>query len=137
MVTAYRNVRGKLQVGGTVDDPIFVVVEGISIITFFNETEVGSVTPSPTEATIGTQAYVAGTFENIVIVEVSGTNYAKFRLKVNGATIATKRTGPDLNKSFDFTGAPFSLTTGDVVTVTVEHFNAGNEDFESTIFGYA
>ena len=136
MVTAYRNVRGKLQVGGTASDPIYTIVQGISIVTFFNEDSVLAVTPSPTEATILTQAFVLGTFENLVLVEVSGTNYAKYRLKVNGGIIATKRTGPDLNKSFDFTGAPFALTVGDVVTVTVEHFNAGNEDFESTIFGY-
>ena len=136
MVTGYRNVRGKLKVGGTPSDPIYTIVQGISIITFFKEDTV-SAAPSPVEATIVTQAFVATTFENIVLAEVSGTNYAKFRLKVNGVTIATKRTGPNLNVSFDFTGAPYALTTGDAVTVTVEHFNAGLEDFEATIFGYA
>jgi hypothetical protein len=136
MVTGYRNIRGKIKAGGTVDDPLFVVVEGISVTTYFFEDSVTGVTPSPTEATILTQAFVAGTFENIVLAEVSGTNYAKYRLKVNGAVIATKRTGPELNLSFDFTGAPFALTTGDSVTITVEHFNVGNIDCDASIFGY-
>lgn len=121
----------------TPGNPLSVVVEGISIITFFKEDNVLAAAPSPTVTTIVTQAFVATTFENVVLVEVSGTNYAKFYLKVNGITLATKRTGPNLNLSFDFTGAPYSLIAGDVVTVDVEHFNAGGEDFESTLFGYA
>jgi hypothetical protein len=136
MTVELRRVVSQPPVTGTVDDPIYTIVQGISIITFFKE-DTATVAPSPVEGTVVTQAFVATTFENIVLVEVSGTNYAKYRLKVNGVTIATKRTGPNLNLSFDFTGAPYSLTTGDVVTVTVEHFNAGSEDFESTIFGYA
>jgi hypothetical protein len=125
-------IRGAVTVDGTTP----VVVEGISVTTFFFEDAVTGVTPSPTEATILTQNYVALTFENLVLIECSGTNYAKYRFKVNGATIVTKRTGPNLNVSFDFTGAPYALTVGDAVTVTVEHFNAGNEDFEATVFGY-
>lgn len=125
-------IRGAVEIDTTVP----VTVEGISVTTFFFEDEVTGVTPSPTEVTILTQAFVATTFENLVLIEVSGTNYAKYRFKVNGVTLVTKRTGPNLNLSFDFTGAPYALTIGDVVTVTVEHFNAGNEDFEATVFGY-
>lgn len=132
---------GSLSLLGTIPlnktPAVSVEVEGISIITFFQEDSAAGITPSPNEQTIVTQAYVALTFENVVLVEVSGTNYAKYRLKVNGVTIATKRTGPALNVSFDFTGAPYSLSPGDSVTVTVEHFNVGNIDAEATIFGYA
>jgi len=128
---------GPIRVKGTVDDPLFVVVQGISIITFFKEDSVLAAAASPVVTTIVTQIYVAATFENIVLVEASATNYAKFFLKVNGITIATKRTGPELNLAFDFTGAPYALIIGDVVTVEVEHFNAGTIDAESTIFGYA
>jgi hypothetical protein len=125
-------IRGSVSVDSTTP----VTIEGISVTTFFFEDSVTGVTPSPTESTILTQAFVLTTFENLVLVEVSGTNYAKYRLKVNGAILATKRTGPNLNVNFDFTGAPYALTVGDVVTVTVEHFNAGTEDFEATVFGY-
>jgi hypothetical protein len=137
MVTAYRNVRGKLKVSGTLDDPLYVVVSGISIITFFKEDNILAAAMSPTITTIVSQAFTATTFENIVLVEVSATNYAKFYLKVNGAIIATKRSGPFLNISFDFTGAPYALALGDTVTVDVEHFNVGAIDAEGTIFGYA
>ena len=137
MVTAYRNVRGKLKVSGEQGDPIYVIVEGISIITFFKEGSVSAAAASPTVTTIVTQAFVLSTFENIVLIEVSATNYAKFYLKVNGVIIATKRSGPELNISFDFTGAPYALIIGDVVTVEVEHFNPGTIDAEATIFGYA
>lgn len=118
-------------------EPVPVEVLGISIITFFKEGSLSAQAPSPSTGTIVTQAYTATTFENVVLAEVSGTNYAKFFLKVNGTIIATKRTGPNLNLSFDFTGAPFALIIGDTVTVEVEHFNAGAEDFEATLFGYA
>jgi hypothetical protein len=114
-----------------------VTVEGISIITFFKEDSVTGVATSPATATIATQAYSLGIFQNIVLVEVSATNYAKYFLKVNGATLVTKRSGPQLNVSFDFTGAPYALIIGDVVTVEVEHFNVGVIDAEATIFGYA
>jgi len=69
-------------------------------------------------------------------VSVSGTNYAKFYLAINGSDVDIQRTGPNLNLQFDFTGAPLELTTGDVVDIKVEHFNAGTEDFEATIYGY-
>jgi hypothetical protein len=135
MVTGYRNIRGKIKASGTVDDPIFVEVLGISIITFYNEDSItGAASPGPN--TIVTQAYVAGTFENLVLVNVSGTNYAKYLLKVNGVTISTLRSGPTYNERFDFTGAPYALTVGDVVTIEEEH-TAGSLDFEATIFGYA
>lgn len=135
MVTAYRNVRGSLKVSGTADDPVYVVVEGISVTTFFVEDSLTGAAADPTVNTIVTQAFVAGTFENLVLVQVSATNYSKYLLKVNGGIIATKRTGPTYNLEFDFTGAPFALTIGDVVTIEAIH-NSGTLDYEATIFGY-
>jgi hypothetical protein len=70
------------------------------------------------------------------IVSVSGTNYAKFFLAINGTDVDIRRTGPNLNLVFDYTGSPFALTSGDVVDIKVEHFNAGTEDFDATIYGY-
>ena len=136
MVTAYRNVRGSLKVSGTVGDPVYVVVAGRAVTTFFNEDSLTSAPASPTVNTIVTQAYVAGTFENLVLVQVSATNYSKYLLKVNGVVISTKRSGPDYNIDFDFTGAPYELITGDVVTVEAIH-QAGLLDYEATIFEYA
>jgi hypothetical protein len=135
MVTAYRNVRGKLRVSGTENDPVFVVVEGISITTFFKEDELTGAAASPTVNTIVTQAFSLGTFEKLVLVQASATNYSKYFLKVNGVVVSTKRSGPDYNVDFDFTGAPFELTIGDTVTVEAEHA-AGTLDYEATIFGY-
>ncbi len=136
MVTAYRNVRGSLKVSGTADDPVFVVVEGISITTFFVEDSLTGAAADPTVNTIVTQAFVAGTFEKVVLITVSATNYSKYLFKVNGVIVATKRSGPTYNLEFDFTGAPFELVIGDVVTVEAIH-QSGTLDYEATIFGYA
>lgn len=115
--------------------PLPVQVEGISIIKFNTN---GSVTniPASTKTTILTQAYVAGVFENLVIASVSGTNYAKFFLTINGVDVDIRRTAPTLNLQFDFTGAPYALNLGDIIDIKVEHFGAGLEDFEATLYGY-
>ena len=136
MVTGYRNVRGNLKVSGTPEDPVYVVVQGISITTFFKEDSLTSAPASPTVNTIVTQAFVLGTFEKIVLIQASATNYSKYLLKVNGVIISTKRSGPDYNIDFDFTGAPYALIVGDTVTVEAIH-QAGTLDYEATIFGYA
>jgi len=136
MVTGYRNVRGKLKASGDITDPLYVIVQGISITTFYKEGSLASAVASPTVNTIVTQAFSLGVFEKLVLVQASATNYAKYFLKVNGAVVSTKRSGPDYNIEFDFTGAPFELITGDVVTVEAEHAT-GTVDYEATIFGYA
>jgi len=135
MTVELRRVVSQPPVTGTPLDPLYVIVQGISLTKFFKEASTLGIAPL-TETTLITQVFTATTFENLVIAAVSGTNYAKYKLKVNGTTVWTKRTGPDLNKDFDYTGAPYELGPGDVVTVTVEHFNAGNEDFDASLFGY-
>jgi len=112
-----------------------VEVTGVAVITVFYEDSITGVTPSPTVATILTQAYIASTFERIMKIRVSGTNYAKYFFKVNGAITETLRTGPNLNETFEFSGAPYDLSSGDTVTIEVEHFNAGNIDCEATLYG--
>ena len=112
-----------------------VTVTGVAVITTFYEDSVTGVATSPATATIITQAFISGTFEKIMKIRVSGTNYAKYFFKVNGVTVETLRTGPNLNETFEFSGAPYDLASGDTVTVTVEHFNVGTVDFESTIYG--
>jgi len=136
MTVELRRVVSQPPVTGTPLDPLYVVVQGISIITFNKPGSVAAVAPS-VKTTIVSQVYVASTIENVPLISVSGTNYAKWFFAINGSDIDIRRTGPDLNLDFNFTGAPFSLTPGDVVDVKVEHFNAGAEDFEATIYGYA
>lgn len=136
MVTAYRNVRGALKVSGTPLDPVYVVVEGISIISFNKIGAITAIAPS-TKTTIVSQVYTAGTIENVPLLSASGTNYAKYFFQINAIDVDIRRAAPNLNVDFNFTGAPFALAPGDIVSVAVEHFNAGNEDFEATIYGYA
>lgn len=116
--------------------PLPVTVEGISIINF---NKIGAVIgiADNIRTTIVSQAYVAGVFENLVILGVSGTTTAKFYLRVNAIDIDVRRTSPGRNLQFDFTGAPLSLALGDILDVQVEHFNISDvEDFDSTIYGY-
>jgi len=91
---------------------------------------------APTVNTIVSQVFVSGTFENVSLIQASATNYSKYFFKINGVIRSTKRSGPDYNIDFDFTGAPFALTSGDIVTVEAEHVT-GTLDYEATIFGYA
>ena len=118
------------------NDPLTTVVDGISVTNFNTSATVSNVVES-TKTTILTQAFVAGVFENLVIVSVSGEDYAKFFLTLNGSDIDIRRTGPDRNLVYDFTGAPLELVSGDIVDIKVEHFNVGETpDFEATIYGY-
>ena len=136
MVTAYRNIRGKLKVSGTEGDPVFVVVEGIALTNFTVNAAVTNVADA-TKTTILTQAFVASTLENITIISVSGSYFAKYFLTLNGVDIDIRRSSPDRNLQFDFTGSPLALVAGDVVDIKVEHFDVGIlHDFEATIYGY-
>lgn len=114
-----------------------VTVAGISLTEFNVTGSVANVTDN-TKTTILTQAFVSGTFKNLTLVSVSGEDYAKFFITINGSDIDIRRSGPDRNVTFDYTGAPFKLVTGDVVDVKVEHFTVGELiDFEATIYGYS
>jgi len=136
LVTGYRNVRGIIKASGTPDDPLYVIVDGISVTTFNSPGSVTNV-PDTTKTTILTEAFSVGVFENLVMVSVSGEDYAKYFLTLNGVDIDIRRTGPDRNLTFDFTGAPLALVSGDIVDVKVEHFvPASLIDFEATIYGY-
>jgi hypothetical protein len=124
------------DVNATVDTTVPVNVEGISLTKYSKH---GAITnlAATTKTTIVTQSFVSGTFENLVMISCSGQDYAKFFLAINTVDIDVRRTGPDRNLTFDFTGAPYQLVTGDVVEIKVEHFNSGDLlDFDATIYGY-
>ena len=100
---------------------------------------VGSVSnvPANTLTTILTKTADAN-LTNISIVSVSGQDYAKYTLVINGGDIDVRRSGPQRNVQFDYTSNPLKTTTGDVIDIKVEHFFTGETlDFEATIFGYA
>jgi len=115
---------------------ISATIDGISL-TKFNSTGTVSSVPDTTVTTVHTQSFVAGTFENMVIVSCSGSTNAKFTLYKNTVLFDTMRSSPQRNVSFDFTGAPYKLVIGDTIDIKVEHFNTGVlETFEATIYGY-
>lgn len=127
---------GPIQVQGTEADPLYVVVQGISVIAYNKAGSVAAV-PDTTKTTILTQSYVAGTIENVSIISVSGEDYAKYFLTLNGTDIDIRRSGPDRNLQFDFTGSPLALSAGDVIDVKVEHYSIGSFlNFDATIYGY-
>jgi hypothetical protein len=110
-------------------------------VTFSTTTSVTSGSVSAiavsTKTTIATKSFVLAAFENLVKVSVSGEGYAKFYLTLNTVDIDIRRTGPDRNLVFDFSGSPLSLTIGDVIDIKVEHFDTGSTlDFDATIYGY-
>lgn len=116
---------------------VSATIDGISL-TEYNKIGTASNVPATTKTTIVTQAYVAGTFENLTMVSVSGEDYAKFFITINTVDTDIRRSGPDRNVTFDYTGAPYKLNPGDVVDVKVEHFVTGSLiDFDATVYGYS
>jgi len=76
-------------------------------------------------------------FLNLSIISVSGEDYAKFYLVINGDEIDIRRSGPSRNMEFNYTGAPIELAYGDIVDVQVEHYNPSSlVDFDCTIYGF-
>ena len=96
-------------------------IEGISLTEYNKVGSVSNVAAS-TKTTLLTQAFVAGTFENLTMVSVSGEDYAKFFVTINAVDIDIRRSGPDRNVTCDYSGAPYKLVSGDIVDIKVEHF---------------
>lgn len=90
-----------------------------------------------TPGTAVSQSFVASSFEKLVIIRFSGTARALWTLELNGSVIEEFRTEAR-NGLWDWRGASFVLTAGDLVAVKVEHFRNGQfEDFRATIYGKA
>lgn len=123
-------VTGDLGVTGA------VTINGISLSTV-KTTGAASNVAATTLTTILTKVADA-LFSNITIISVSGEVYARYILYINSNLLDVRRTGPDRNLQFDYTGSPLALTVGDVVDIKVEHYNTGDlADFDATIYGYA
>ena len=119
--------------GGTVD------IGGGTLQTFGEAVTayaVGSATsvPSSSETTIVT--LVANGINMMTVINVSGDDYAKYRLYVNTVLKETIRTGPERNGRFYFVH-PYTIEAGDVVDVKVTHYHTGDTlNFEATIYGF-
>lgn len=98
-----------------------------------NHAEISAVA-SGVETTILT--IVASGNYRVQKVEVSGDNFALFRVKINGTTVSNKRSWySDFNQTFsyeDFTNG-LLLTVGQVLTVTVLHNRPFLGNFEATV----
>lgn len=99
--------------------------------------EINSLT-SGSETTIISHIAVGGRTTYLQAVSVSGDNIAKYRVKINGLIIETKRTyfGGDLDKNFNFNGEMnpgLQVSVGDIITVTVEHDRPMVGDFNGKI----
>lgn len=83
--------------------------------------------------------YTVGAGLNVVLqrIEVSGENYAKYTVLLNGTSIKTKRTNvTNLNQIFEFiTGnnSGYLLVPGDIVKVQVIHNRPSVGDFEASV----
>lgn len=86
--------------------------------------------------TVGLTYTNANTFY-IDKIMCTGTSEAWFRVKIGVPTIASLRSSwNERNVIFDFTGNSVQCPAGSVVTVTVEHLETANQDFEISFFGY-
>lgn len=91
---------------------------------------------SSIETTIAT-ILGAPTQKRIQKIEVSGTNVAEFRVKLNGGVVTKKRTWwTRFNETFDFEqfSNGFKILSGDTLTVTVMHIRPYAGDFNVTVW---
>lgn len=99
--------------------------------------EVSSVA-SGTETTIVSHTALSGRRTFLQKVSASGDNIAKYKVKVNGATVDFRRTnfGSDLNADFFFDGElnpGFEIGVGSIITITVMHNRGGVSNFNAKI----
>lgn len=120
-------------------DGSITVVPGVSAnvdgLLKYNEV---ALVPSSVETIIVTHTAVGGRKTFLQKVSASGDNIAKYRVKVNGVTIDTKRTmfGEDLNCDFIFDGDTnpgYEVLVGDIITVTVVNPRPGAADYNGRI----
>lgn len=103
------------------------------------ESTYGEVSSVPTATPTVLVSYTApvGKVSFLQKVFVSGENIARYKVKLNGTVIDTKRTyfGASLNEWFDFSDASRGrlLVVGDVVTVEVEHERPMVADFNARV----
>ena len=123
-----KNVRPLMDDGDSL--PVHIVIGGTSKI-FFNEV-LSVASGSVTE--IVSYTVPAGKLFSLSTVNVSGSNIASYKVKLNGSVIIVKRSWwTRFNLTFGFT--LFELQAGDILTVDVTHNRPTSADFECSIIG--
>lgn len=99
---------------------------------YFNE--IASVAIGASETVIS-HTVPAGRSQQLLLIEMSGTNIATYDILLNGAQYARKRTyfGGDLAAVHDEGNSGIKLTAGDVIEVQVTNFRPYIGAFESRI----
>jgi len=104
---------------------------GITRISDYKET---TVVPN-TETTILT--FTNGLDYFIEKIVCSGTSDGVFKLKIDGSTKRTLRNSwNDRNVTFDYSTIARKISTSSTTTITVEHSEIRNQDFESSLEGF-
>lgn len=87
------------------------------------------------ESLIASYVVPVGKIFNLDQIEVSGQNFGKYTIKIDGANNKVKRThfGNGLNKTFSYNG--INVASGVTIAVYIEHYNDVNGNFEATIEG--
>ena len=123
-----KNVRPVLPVGDSL--PISIIIDGDSTILF---NDVSSVASGAVTQVI-TYTVPVGKIFSLNNVQASGSNVAKFDLKLNGNVVSVKRSWwTQFNVTFSF--GLFELIAGDILTVEVIHNRPTSGDFECSIVG--
>lgn len=105
--------------------------------TIIKYSEVSSI-PKDILQTVVTYIVPLGVTAALQLAYASGSNIAKYTIKINSNILATKRTyfGGDLNAFFLFesgSGGGLILTGGDIITLTAIHKRPCSANFEGTI----
>lgn len=113
--------------------PVNIVDEGFGgdLLNIFSE--ITSVATN-TETEIDSYTVPFGQSFFLRLIDVSGTNMAKYTIELNASKIAVKRTYfTHFNTDFDFKS--LELVSGDVLKIKVIHDRSETGDFESRIMG--
>lgn len=110
----------------------FPLPDGVASLNIFNEVTGVAISA---ETTILTYTVPTSRLASIAHIEVSGTNITKYRLKLNGTTIATRRThfGGPPNSVFPFDR--YEIVATDVLTITADNCGTDVADYESRVNG--
>lgn len=111
---------------------VSVLAPGASLKSIFNE--VSSVATSMSTAILTYTVPVGVLSAALDTIDVSGTNIATYQIEVNSSTVDKKRTyfGSSLNITFEFNKS-IVLTTGQTLTVKVEHSRPDMGDFNARV----
>ena len=111
--------------------------DGTSIDQQYRYNEINSVTKD-LETVLLTFTAPSGVSTYLQRIDVSGSNIAEYKIKIDNVIIDKKRTmhGNGLNEYFIFDGKSnngYPLTSGQIVTVTVIHSRPQTGDFNSKL----